>query len=80
MLSADSDDRVDPVHARKMIAALQAATSSTRPIWLRIEHQASHGGADLVRQTVEQSADTYAFLIHQLGLAPPGKSPTAASR
>jgi prolyl oligopeptidase len=71
---------VDPVHARKMTAALQASTSSTRPIWLRIEHQASHGGADLVRQTVEQSADAYAFLIQQLGMTPPGKSPSAASR
>jgi prolyl oligopeptidase len=80
MLSADSDDRVDPVHARKVTAALQAATSSSRPIWLRIEHQASHGGADLVRQTVEQSADTYAFLIQQLGMTPPGKSLSDASR
>lgn len=80
MLSADSDDRVDPVHARKMTAALQAATSSDRPIWLRIEHNASHGGADLVRQTVEQMADTYAFLIQQLGMTPPEKPLRAVSR
>lgn len=70
MMSADSDDRVDPMHARKMTAALQATSASDRPIWLRIEHHASHGGADLVKQTVEQSADSYAFLMHELGMTP----------
>jgi len=78
MLSADSDDRVDPVHARKMTAALQAASSSGEPILLRIERQASHGGADLIRQTVEQSADTYAFLMHELGMPAPTKPRSAA--
>jgi prolyl oligopeptidase len=78
MMSADTDDRVDPVHARKMTAALQAATSSDRPIWLRIERNASHGGADLVKQTVEQSADGYAFLMHELGMMPPSKRVSAA--
>jgi prolyl oligopeptidase len=77
MLSADSDDRVDPVHARKMVAALQAATSSDRPIWMRVERNASHGGADLVKQSVEQGADIYAFLMHELGVAAPGKSVSA---
>jgi len=78
MLSADSDDRVDPVHARKMTAALQAASSSGEPILLRIERQASHGGADLIRQTVEQNADTYAFLMHELGMPAPTKPRSAA--
>jgi prolyl oligopeptidase len=73
MLSADSDDRVDPLHARKMVAALQATSSSDRPVWLRIERNASHGGADLVKQTVEQSTDIYAFLMHELGVTPPAK-------
>lgn len=68
MLSADSDDRVDPMHARKMTAALQRASTSGLPILLRIEENAGHGGADLVKQTVEQNADVYAFLFEQLGL------------
>ena len=70
MMSADADDRVDPMHARKMAAAVQAATSSGRPAWLRIEQHAGHGGADLVKQTVESGADAYAFLMSQLGLTP----------
>jgi len=61
-----------------MTAALQAASSSDRPIWLRIERAASHGGADLVKQSVEQSADRYAFLIQELGMRPPTKGISAA--
>ena len=37
--TAESDSRVDPLHARKMAAALQAATTSDRPILLRVETQ-----------------------------------------
>jgi prolyl oligopeptidase len=68
MLSADSDDRVDPMHARKMTALLQAANGGSHPVLLRIEKNAGHGGADLVRQQVEQAADTYAFLMRELGM------------
>ncbi len=72
MLSADSDDRVDPMHARKMVAALQYAQSQQGgPILLRIEAHAGHGGADLIRSTVEQKADFYAFLCDELGASPP---------
>jgi prolyl oligopeptidase len=73
MMSADSDDRVDPMHARKMVAALQAANSSEHPILMRIEKHAGHGGADLVKQAVEMSADGYAFLMHELGMTPANK-------
>jgi prolyl oligopeptidase len=68
MLSADNDDRVDPMHARKFVAAIQRASTSGLPVWLRIERQAGHGGADQRKQTVEQQADTYAFLSAQLGM------------
>jgi prolyl oligopeptidase len=68
MLSADHDDRVDPMHARKMTALLKARTTGRRPILLRVEHGAGHGGADLVRKTIEQAADTYAFLLSELGM------------
>ena len=37
----DSDTRVDPLHARKMCAALQAATSASRPIVFRRESEPS---------------------------------------
>jgi prolyl oligopeptidase len=73
IMSADSDDRVDPMHARKMAALLQADSSSGRPVLLRIEKNAGHGGADLIKQNVEAAADIYAFLMQQLGVKPPQK-------
>ena len=71
MASADSDDRVDPLHARKMTAALQAATTGG-PILLRVEENAGHGGADLVSSSVAKAVDAYAFLFDQVGMRPPG--------
>jgi prolyl oligopeptidase len=62
LLSADSDDRVDPMHARKFAAALQAATTGG-PVLLRIERHAGHGGADMVKAAVESRADEYAFVL-----------------
>jgi len=66
ILSADSDDRVDPMHARKFAAELQRA-SSGGPVLLRVEKHSGHGGADLVRATVEKLADEYAFALDQMG-------------
>jgi prolyl oligopeptidase len=66
--SSDHDDRVDPMHARKFAAALQRATTSGAPVWLRIQANAGHTGAGLIKQKIEQNADTYAFLMSQLGM------------
>ncbi len=63
--SADHDDRVDPAHARKLAAVLQelqTADPAKNPILLRIERNAGHGGADMVKQQVERVADQLVFL------------------
>jgi prolyl oligopeptidase len=70
MLAADHDDRVDPMHARKFTAAVQAASASDAPAIIRIERNAGHGGADQVRQAIELFADQYAFLFQQFGMSP----------
>jgi prolyl oligopeptidase len=67
MLSADSDDRVDPMHARKFTAAIQQAGKGGRAALLRIETNAGHGGADLIKKQIEQSVDTFSFVLHELG-------------
>ncbi len=66
----DSDTRVDPLHARKMCAALQHATAGdpdTRPILLRRETDVGHG-ARSVSRTVDLAADQLAFLAAHTGL------------
>lgn len=66
MHSADHDDRVDPMHARKMVAAVQRASRSGLPVLMRIETNAGHGGGDMVKKTVAKWTDTWAFLLDQL--------------
>jgi prolyl oligopeptidase len=73
MLSADSDDRVDPMHARKFTAALQAA-SKGGPVLLRLEKNAGHGGADMVKSQVEKATDTFSFLWKELGGGAPAST------
>jgi prolyl oligopeptidase len=64
----DGDSRVDPLHARKLCAALQAATSSDRPVLLRDERGVGHG-ARSVSRTVGLSVDVLGFLAAHTGLA-----------
>ncbi|MQA80631.1 MAG: prolyl oligopeptidase family serine peptidase [Streptosporangiales bacterium] len=63
----DSDTRVDPLHARKLCAALQHATTGTRPILLRAEAEVGHS-ARSVSRTARLSADTMSFLAKWTGL------------
>jgi prolyl oligopeptidase len=63
MLSADSDDRVDPMHARKFHAAIEHASSSGEPNLLRIEMNSGHGGGDLRKAYLEQTVDELSFLL-----------------
>jgi prolyl oligopeptidase len=65
-----SDTRVDSVHAYKMCAALQYATSSSpedRPVLLRAEGQVGHG-ARAVSRSAELAGDTLAFAARYTGL------------
>jgi prolyl oligopeptidase len=67
MMSADTDDRVDPMHARKFVARMLAVAPERRAqTLLRVEKNAGHGGADLRQAFVERRADEYAFLWHYL--------------
>ncbi len=66
--AAESDTRVDPLHARKMAARLQAATASDQPILLRLETKAGHGAGKPRVKVVEELTDVWGFLFWQLGI------------
>src|SRR5271157_858772 len=68
LMSGDGDTRVDPLHARKMAARLQAATVSDQPILLRYDTQAGHSGGLPVSKQIDQLADGAEFLMWQLHL------------
>ena len=63
----DGDSRVDPLHARKLAAALQHATSGTSPILIRREADVGHG-ARAVSRSVDLSVDTLSFAAAVTGL------------
>jgi prolyl oligopeptidase len=71
-MTADTDTRVDPMHAKKMAAEMQDeaknGSSKTRPILLRIESKAGHGAGKPVTKQIEEFTDVYSFLFWQLGV------------
>src|SRR5262249_44285461 len=65
VLSSADDDRVDPMHARKFVAALQAA-STGGPVLLRVEREAGHFGGDTRASLADEWADKLAFTLAEL--------------
>jgi prolyl oligopeptidase len=68
LATAESDTRVDPMHARKMTALLQAATGSDRPILLRLEARAGHGAGKPLSKVLDELTDTWSFVCAELGV------------
>jgi prolyl oligopeptidase len=68
LTAAESDTRVDALHARKMAARLQAATSSDQPILLRLETKAGHGAGKPRGKIVDEFTDVWSFIFWQLGM------------
>lgn len=67
LATAEADTRVDPLHARKMAARLQAASSSDGPVLLRLESQAGHGAGKPVSKVLEELTDAWTFVTEALG-------------
>jgi prolyl oligopeptidase len=67
--TAEEDSRVDPSHARKLAARLQAATAcgDEHPVLVRIETRAGHGQGKPVTKQADELADVLAFIEWQVG-------------
>jgi prolyl oligopeptidase len=68
LATAESDTRVDPMHARKMAARLQAATVNDRPILLRLESRAGHGAGKPLSKILDELTDAWTFVFSELGV------------
>lgn len=64
-----NDPRVDPWAPAKMAARVQAATSSGRPVLLRVEFEAGHGLGSAASQREAELTDIFAFLLWQFRVA-----------
>ncbi len=62
-----NDPRVDPMQPAKMTARLQAATSSKKPVLLRVDYDAGHGMGSTRTQHDLEYADEMSFLLWQFG-------------
>jgi prolyl oligopeptidase len=68
LATAESDTRVDPMHARKMTARLQAATTSQHPVLLRLEARAGHGAGKPLSKVLDELTDTWTFVFSEVGV------------
>ena len=68
LISGDADTRCNPMHARKMTARLQAATTSEHPILL--DYKTAWGHTPVQPRSVRLDAltDRLAFICHELGV------------
>lgn len=64
--TAEGDSRVDPMHARKMAALLQARSGGEGPILLWVEKKAGHGAGKPVRMRIDEQVDVLSFFHQQL--------------
>ncbi|MGH7627377.1 MAG: prolyl oligopeptidase family serine peptidase [Gemmatimonadaceae bacterium] len=63
-----NDPRVPAWIPAKLAARLQASTTSSKPVLLRVDYDAGHGGIDAtIRQGVASFADTFSFALWQSG-------------
>ncbi len=66
--TADHDDRVVPAHSFKYIARLQEAQACNRPVLIRVDVRAGHGGGRPVAKVIEEDTDIYAFMLWNMGI------------
>lgn len=68
LISGDADTRCNPMHARKMAARMQAATTSTRPVLLDYKAAWGHTPVQPYSTRIDALTDRLAFVCHELGV------------
>jgi len=68
LISGDADTRCNPLHARKMAARLQAATTSAHPILLDYRPRWGHVPAQSLTERISALTDRLSFICHEIGV------------
>jgi len=66
--TSDHDDRVVPGHSFKFAATMQADQAGPAPVLIRIEVKAGHGAGKSITKLIDETADTWAFVGHNLNM------------
>jgi prolyl oligopeptidase len=75
--TADHDDRVVPAHSFKFASRMQEYHTGKNPVLIRIETNAGHGAGKPTSKQIEETADTWSFVMYNLGM--PYKEPGITS-
>src|ERR1700733_1915766 len=67
-VTGDGDTRVNPLHARKMAARVQAANGGDNPILILYDTKSGHSGGRPLSKEIEENTDVLSFLFLQLGV------------
>ncbi|MBI5867621.1 MAG: S9 family peptidase [candidate division Zixibacteria bacterium] len=73
-ISGDGDTRVDPMHARKMTALMQATVTDDTPILLYYDMKSGHVGTNPLGKTITDNSIQLAYVMWQLGVEYPAKN------
>ncbi|RYF50612.1 MAG: S9 family peptidase, partial [Cytophagaceae bacterium] len=65
--TGDHDDRVVPAHSFKYAATLQDVYKGANPVLIRVETNSGHGASN-TKKNIEDAAETYAFILWNVGL------------
>jgi prolyl oligopeptidase len=71
LTAGENDKRVHPLHARKMAALLQTATTArpeNKPVLLWVDRDAGHGAGKPLDLQIRDIADQRIFMMWQLGM------------
>lgn len=66
--TADHDDRVVPGHSFKFAATMQADQAGPAPVLIRVETKAGHGAGKPISKQIEEIADSWSFVAHNLNM------------
>lgn len=68
VIAGENDSRVDPLHAKKFVAALQNNPGQVDPVFLYINYDSGHGSGQSTDQLIDYYEFRTRFLLYQLGM------------
>ncbi|MEL6867245.1 MAG: prolyl oligopeptidase family serine peptidase, partial [Bacteroidota bacterium] len=68
VIAGENDTRVDPLHAKKFVAALQNNPGQINPIMLYMDYDSGHGSGKSTEKTITDLEAQYRFVMNQLGM------------
>ncbi len=68
VIAGENDTRVDPLHAKKFVAALQNNVGQINPILLYMDYDSGHGPGKSTAKTIETAEAQLEFIMNQLNM------------